>query len=1151
MSLREVTLDDRFNSEAGQQVINGSQALLLALIRQRRFDRARGMNTAGFVSGYRGSPLSSVDTEAWRAAKHLSAADIKFVPGINEDLAMTAVAGTQQVALDPEATVDGVFAMWYGKGAGLDRTGDALRQAHGAGTSRHGGVLCVVGDDHALKSSSQAYHSEPTFIDMQMPVLYPADMQEMIDYAVMGWEMSRYSGCYVGMKVLAEHINATAIVDVGLRRIQLRQPESLPVGNDRWLRWPDPWPHVEKRLIEIKLPAALAYAKANGLNRVVSLATRPRLGIVTTGKSYRDVCQAFELLGLSLDQAAEMGISVYKIGMPWPVDAGALQDFCGPHETIVVVEEKRDLIEAQIRAALYSANGMPGPVILGRLARNGSTQFSNVGELGAIDILQALSREVSQLIPSEVRSRLDRIAGSNQVPPSPGGVPRTPYFCSGCPHNSSTILPDGSRALAGVGCHFMATGMDRETTTLPQMGGEGVSWIGTAPFTRTSHVFVNLGEGTYFHSGVLAIRAAVAAKVNATYKILFNDAIAMTGGQPVEGELNVPIITRQLRAEGVEHIEVVAEDVTPYRDGTFSLPEGVSAYPRSELDTVQRRLREVAGVTAIVFDQVCATEKRRRRKRAKMPKAPERVLINSRVCEGCGDCSVKSNCMSVVPIETELGRKRAIDQFNCNQDVSCVQGFCPSFVTVPSELAARDAAAVDDVGLSDPSIPQVREGESFEMLIAGVGGTGIITVGAILGMAAHLERKPFTIYDKLGMAQKYGAVHSHLRIASREEDLTGIRIVPGQADLMLAGDLGVAAQLENLELIDSAHSRAVVALDQAASGAFVLNPELDFGTAKARSAVQRVAGEQAEFIPARRLALEILGDEVGANLLLVGYAWQRGLVPLSRDAVLKAVEMNGVEIALNVSAFNLGRRYAMDPERYLAQLSLAARVPAEMSWEEVREHRIGLLTEYQDAAYARRYADLVNEVAIAEAAVLGHSGSLAHAVATGLAKLMSYKDEYEVARLFTDGAFRAELERTFGKNVKPNFHLAPPVFGAGHAAKKNPRKMRFGPGTMHLFRLLTWLKRVRGTRFDLFGYNAERRMERGLIEDYVAGLRKMLPALTPGNHGVLVRWAAIPERIRGFGHIKLANAERAAVERDRLQTEFFLPVQEGKVPSAA
>lgn len=1139
LGVREIELDDRYSEASGFHVVTGTQALLLSLIRQSRFDRARGLDTAGFMSGYRGSPLASLDSEAWRVQKHLDAANVKFVPGINEDLAMTAVSGTQHVALDPEAKVSGVFGMWYGKGAGLDRSGDALRHAHIAGSSRLGGVLVVVGDDHALKSSSQPYHSEPTFIDMQAPLLYPADIQEVLDYAILGWEMSRYSGCYVGLKVLAEHVNSTAIVDIGLERIALHTPQQLPEANDRWIRWPDPWADGEKRLNAVKLPAALDFARANGLNRVVASAKHKRLAIVTAGKSYSDLLQALDLAGLSLADAEAAGISILKIGMPWPADDGLLQTFCAGHETVLVIEEKRDLLERQVRSTLYGMAGSQHPIVLGRNNRIGEMLFPNVGELDAIAVLRALEAEARDLFSEEMRTRVDATLTDASRTSSQPVKPRSPYFCSGCPHSTSTVVPEGSRALAGVGCHFMATGMGRHTEMLPQMGGEGVSWIGTSPFTNANHVFVNLGEGTYYHSGILAIRAAVAANINATYKILFNDAIAMTGGQPVEGELTVPIIAAQLRAEGVGHIEVLAEDVEPYRDGRLKLPAGVPVSERSSLEDVQTRIREMPGVTAIIFDQVCATEKRRRRKRGKFPAAPRRVFINERVCEGCGDCSVKSNCLSVIPIETEFGRKRAIDQFSCNQDYSCVEGFCPSFVTVEGAQLRKAGkfTSKDEVAPPDPAIPDIGAGASFNVLVSGVGGTGIVTVGAMLGIAAHIEGKHFTIHDKLGMAQKYGAVNSHLRIADAADDLHGVRIADGQADLCLGGDLCVAGEAGNLAVVRSGKTSIFTATEHAADGAFVLDPNMDFGSALARKNIEEAAQSNAEFVPARHLALSELGDEIGANLLLVGFAWQKGKLPISRGAIYRAIELNGAAVDLNKAAFELGRRYAFDPGSLKPETDPARVSPDILNWDELTKRRAAFLVGYQNEKYAARFSGFVRQIADAERALPGEPGELAHAVAENYSKLLAYKDEYEVARLHTDGEFAEALKSAFESPEKVTFYLAPPLLGPKDKHGR-PRKMRFGPGTVTLFRLLAKLKWLRGTWLDPFGYHPERKIERALITQYERDIPRLASRLTQDNYALAVELARLPQSIRGYGHIKQASIEKAEQRRLKILKGF-------------
>lgn len=1119
MTLQDVSLTDRFTREDGHVLATGTQALVIALLRQRRFDRLRGLETAGFLSGYRGSPLASVDTEAARAKAHLDAHDIVFAPGINEDLALTSVWGSQQVALDPKAKKAGVFGMWYGKGAGLDRCGDALRHAHGAGSARLGGALVVSGDDHALKSSSQAYHSEPTFIDMQMPVLAPADLQDVLDFALLGWEMSRHSGCYVGLKVLAEHVNSTGIVDVGLDRVTLA-PLELPETNDRWIRWPDPWPDVERRLLDIKLPAALAFARANDINRVIISAREPKLGIVASGKSYRDVLQALDLAGLTLKAAETLGISILKIGMPWPADEAVLRDFAARHARVLVVEEKRDLVESQIRAALYGIASPP--VLTGRRTEDEAVQFPQSGELDGTQVLTALLRNIA--LPEALASKADAAARPAPPPKAPLAL-RSPYFCSGCPHNSSTKVPEGSRALAGVGCHFMAVGMDRQTETFTQMGGEGVPWIGTFPFTDTGHVFINLGEGTYFHSGSLAIRAAVAAGITATYKILYNDAIAMTGGQEVEGELTVPAIARLLQAERVSRIEVVADD--PSRvDG---LPGGVGLHGRDALDAVQRDLRDVEGVSVLIYDQVCATEKRRRRKRGRMDHAPAKILINERVCEGCGDCSVQSNCLSVVPVETELGRKRRIDQSSCNQDLSCVKGFCPSFVTVEGAELRKEATSPlpDFSALPEPTLKPLDA--PLDIVVAGVGGTGIVTVGAILTMAAHLEGKRAVIHDKLGMAQKYGAVHSHLRLSPH--DIPSVRIPDGSAQLMIGGDLRCATEAPVLRLLDPSRATLVVATEQAVSGDFTRDPDFDFREPAMAATLKTLAGDRAHLLPARELARKYLGDEIGANLLLLGNVWQRGLIPISAEAIDRAIELNGVALTLNRKAFALGRHLAIAPK--------TSDERTEQTLDALIAHREAMLTAYQSRAWAKRYRKTVDLACDAETSARGGPGPFARAVAWNLAKLMAYKDEYEVARLYTDGAFAEALRETFSGSGKLTFHLAPPILGGIENGR--PKKRAFGPWILKVFRLLARLKPLRGTSLDPFGYHPDRRDERMLIDQYEADIAHFARELTPANVAAATQLARLPEKIRGYGPVKSDSVRAAQADRLALLKSLDTP----------
>jgi len=1141
MQMRQVTLDDRYTTMSGEVLLSGTQALLVAAMRQRRLDRLNGVKSAGFISGYRGSPLSSVDTEAWNAEKHLAAHDIQFQPGINEDLALTSVWGTQQVAMDPKATVEGVFGMWYGKGAGLDRCGDVLRHAHGAGASRNGGVLVVSGDDHALKSSSQAYHSEPTFVDLQMPVLYPADIQEVLDYSVLGWAMSRQSGCYVGLKVLAEHVNCTAVVDVGLERVSLTSLD-LPQENDRWIRWPDPWPHVERRILDVKLPAALKFARVNGLNRVVVQAQAPRLGIVTSGKSYLDVIQALALIDLTPAQVAERGISILKIGMPWPADERILRSFCSEHETVLVVEEKRDLIESQVRAALYDLPDGRRPIVLGRADRSGAPLFPSAGELDGEMVLAALGQEILPVLDDDRRALLAR--ETKRGAPLPSIMPpRAPYFCSGCPHSSSTRVPDGSRALGGVGCHFMATGMDRSTDTFTQMGGEGVPWIGTAPFTDTKHIFVNLGEGTYFHSGSLAIRASLAANVNITYKVLYNDAIAMTGGQPVEGTLRVADIARQLVAEGVRRIEIVSEDPEALL-AQGPIPSGVAVHCRESLLEVEADLTKATGVSVLIYDQACATEKRRRRKRGKMPAAPRRIFINERVCEGCGDCSVKSNCLSVVPVETEFGRKRAIDQASCNQDYSCVEGFCPSFVSLDGAKPRKSSKALPSEAadeLPEPSLPVLAENGTFDIFVAGVGGTGIVTVSALLTMAAFLEGRHCSVFDKLGMAQKYGAVHGHVRIATRAASLDAVKIPKAHASLLIAGDLRVAAEPVILEMIDRQHGALIVASEQAISGEFVRSPDHDFQTARMKKALNDLGAPIVDLFPAREYAQRFLGDEVAANLILMGHAWQKGLIPLSLASIERAIELNGAAVPMNKSAFRLGRLHAVRPDVLVEPTKPSRIQPSALGWQDLAKRRQQELERYQDVRYATRYRVLVDSVAQAERTVKGEAGELTHAVAENFAKLMAYKDEYEVARLYSDPEFKRQLLEAFEGGARPSFHLAAPILAKRDPMTGLPRKRRFGPWMLHAFHVLAKLKFLRGTPFDPFGRHADRKEERHLIDRYETDIRTAAGSLSATSHRDVVNLAKLPAEIRGYGHVKKRSIAVTDQKRDRLLAALTQP----------
>jgi indolepyruvate ferredoxin oxidoreductase len=1147
MALKAVTLDDKYVVDEGRIYLTGTQALVRLPTMQRQRDAAAGLNTGGFISGYRGSPLGGLDQALWSARRFIERNHIRFQPAINEELGATAVWGSQQLGLFPGAKYDGVFAMWYAKGPGVDRSGDALKHGNAAGSALHGGVLLLAGDDHTCKSSTLAHQSEYAFMDACIPVLNPSGVQESLDLGLYGWAMSRYSGCWIAFKTIAETVDSSASVELDPERTRIVLPEDfeMPLGGLN-IRWPDPPLDQEHRLHKYKLYAALAFARANRLDRMVIDSPFPRFGIVTTGKSYLDVRQALDDLGIDEAHAAEIGIRLYKVAMSWPLEREGIRHFAEGLEEILVVEEKRAVIENQFKEQLYNWREDVRPRVVGKFDENHNWILPSNGELTPAQIARVIAERIARFHTSpRIAERLafleakERQLGGAVVP-----FARTPYFCSGCPHNSSTKVPEGSRALAGIGCHYLAQFMDRSTATFTQMGGEGVPWIGQAPFTDTPHVFANLGDGTYTHSGVLAIRAAVAAKVNITYKLLFNDAVAMTGGQPIDGGLTVPVLTRQLAAEGVGPIVVVTDEPEKYPPSA-GFASGVIVRHRDDLDTVQRDLRAIPGVTAIVYDQTCAAEKRRRRKRGRFPDPAKRVFINDLVCEGCGDCSKTSNCLSVVPVETEFGRKRAIDQSSCNKDYSCVEGFCPSFVTVHGGGLKKRAAGdlTEDVlpALSEPAGPALDE--PYGILVTGVGGTGVVTIGALLGMAAHLEDKGCTILDMTGLAQKGGAVYSHIRIARRPDEIHAVRIAAGGARLLLGCDLVVAASPDALSKLRPGYSRAVVNSHETITGEFTRDPDLVFPTAALEQSIAEATGpENAEFVEATRLATGLFGDSIASNLFMLGYAYQRGLVPLSAEAIERAIALNGVAVDFNLGAFRWGRRAAADPALVEARAVAATAIPASHrlseTLDQMIERRIAFLTEYQDRSYAARYAAMVGRVHEAEAAHLPGETRLTEAVARALFKLMAYKDEYEVARLYTQSDFVKRVADRFEGPYELRFHLAPPIFGDRDPQTGHLRKREFGPWMLAVFRLLARLRRLRGTRFDIFARSEERRTERRLIGEHEAVIEEILSRLSSVNHATAVELASLPLEIRGFGHIKEANLARAKAKEAALLTRL-------------
>jgi indolepyruvate ferredoxin oxidoreductase len=1156
----DYALEDRYRLDKGRVYLTGIQALVRLPMMQRQRDLKAGLNTGGFISGYRGSPLGMYDNALWGAKRYLKENNIHFQPGLNEDLAATAVWGSQQTSLFPTATVDGVFGIWYGKGPGVDRSMDVLKHGNAAGTSQYGGVIALAGDDHGCQSSTLPHQSEQVFAAAMIPVVNPATVQEYLDFGILGFALSRYSGCWVGFKAISETVESGASVWVDPERIQVMMPTDfqLPPGG-LGIRNPDAPLEQEKRLHGPKMAAVKAFVRANGFDRIVidppQSGHQARIGIMTTGKAYLDTRQALEDLGLSEERCKQLGIRLYKVGVTWPIEPEGARRFAEGLKEVIVIEEKRSNLEDQLVRVLYNAPADRRPLVIGKTDEDGRTLFQSEGELSPTGVALVIANRLMKHTGDspELKQRLARLEAKekllNAPPPK---VARTPFFCSGCPHNTSTKVPEGSRALAGIGCHGMAVWMpERRTSLISHMGGEGVTWVGQAQFTSEKHVFQNLGDGTYYHSGLMAIRQSAAAGVNITYKILYNDAVAMTGGQPHDGPLTVPEITRQVEAEGARKIVVVTDQPDKYPLGA-GFAHGVTIRHRDELDAVQKELRDVPGLTVLVYDQTCAAEKRRRRKRGTFPDPAKRVFINDAVCEGCGDCSDKSNCVSVKPLETELGRKRQIDQSNCNKDFSCLNGFCPSFVSVhggsPAKAKRPQLKLVQDDPFDSLPMPTERPlSEAYGILITGIGGTGVITVGALIGMAAHLEGKGCTVLDFTGLAQKNGAVMSHVRLAPKPEDLHAVRIAAGGANLVLGCDMVVAASPAALSRIEPGITRAVINGYMTPVAAFVTNGDMDLGTESMMKSIRDAAGNDATtFVDGTGLATAILGDSIATNLFMLGYAWQKGLVPLSLDALMRAIELNGVAVDTGKRTFAWGRLAAhnLAAVQAAAKPTLRVEKPAARTLPEIVAKRVELLTAYQDKAYAERYRKFVERVAsIEKERARGRSG-LAEAVAKSLYKLMAYKDEYEVARLYTDGEFLKKLGAQFEGDYTLSFHLAPPLFADRDPDSGQLKKREYGPWMLSAFRLLASLRKLRGTAFDVFGYTEERKMERRLIAEYEATVDSLLATLDANNHGLAVQIASVPETMRGFGHVKEKNVVAAKAREASLLAAYRMPASE-------
>ncbi|MBY6042515.1 indolepyruvate ferredoxin oxidoreductase family protein [Phaeobacter italicus] len=1123
MSTQKISLNDKYDLTKSPVMLNGTQALVRLMLMQKHRDVQAGLNTAGLVTGYRGSPLGAVDMQMKRAEKHLTASDITFQYGLNEDLAVTALWGAQQAEVRGEGKYDGVFGLWYGKGPGVDRSGDAIRHANMAGSSKYGGVLMAMGDDHTGESSTVLHQSEWSLMDCYLPIVSPAGVQEILDYGIYGIGLSRFSGLWTGLKTMKDTIEVTSVVDGNPDRMQLVTPEFDMPADGLNIRLDDDRFRQENRIIDYKRFAAEAFSHANKMDKRMWGKPGAKIGFVAAGKNWLDLVHAMSLLNIDENMAERLGITTYKVGQTWPLDMKGFNDWAEGLDLIVVVEEKRKLIEIQIKEAIF--DDRRGRRVYGwyKGGAGGMHRDELFPTKYALDPIM-IAEKLGQILIEEgreteaIRAGLSALEDAKRADNAEEIAARLPYFCSGCPHNSSTKLPDGSRAYAGIGCHFMVQWMDRETTGFTHMGGEGVNWVGEAPFSNRKHVFQNLGDGTYNHSGVQAIRAALAEGTNITFKILYNDAVAMTGGQEAEGGLTAQQIAHELTAMGVKTIAVVYDEKEDVDAKLF--PAGMRMHERAELMVVQKEFEQVEGVSAIIYIQTCAAEKRRRRKKGLFPDPDQRVFINSDVCEGCGDCGVQSNCVSIVPKETELGRKRAIDQSSCNKDFSCVKGFCPSFLTIEgAKIRKEPTAALDLPDLPTPELPSING--THNVVITGVGGTGVVTIGAVLAQAAQIDGKGAGMMEMAGLAQKGGAVHIHCRIANKPEDISAIRVATGECDALIGGDLVVSAGAKTIGLMKTGKTGAVVNSHEIITGDFTRDTEFQIPSDRLQVALEARLRERLDLFDASELARASMGDSIFSNMMVFGAAWQRGLLPISLEAIQEAITLNGAAVERNLRAFDIGRWAVLYPQE-AARLAEPNVVELPKTLDEKITFRKAHLTDYQGPRLAKRYAKMLDGIS---------DKALKEAVAKGYHKLLSYKDEYEVARLLLSSRQKAEAE--FEGDLKISYNLAPPML-TGTDPNGRPKKRKFGPGMERWLRLLAKFKGLRGTPLDLFGYTAERKMERALIKQYESDMKEWLPKASPEIMEPLIALAELPLEIRGFGPVKQANEAKAAKRREEI-----------------
>ena len=1135
----EIKLDDKYKLENGIRFLTGSQALVRLPLVQIRKDKRKKLKTACYISGYRGSPLGGYDQQILKNFDYLKANNIHFQPGINEELAATSLWGTQQSNLRGEGKFDGVFGIWYGKGPGVDRAGDALKHVNLAGTSKNGGVLALMGDDHICESSTTSHQSEFAMVDAMIPFFNPSGVQEILDYGLYGIHLSRQCGCWIGIKCVHDNVSSGATVDLNENRFSIKNvaDEILPEDGLN-IRLNDTPQAKEHRLHYYKIKVVKEFCKINKLNKFIYNFPNSKIGIISTGKSYLDTKEALEKIGIDENLAKQIGIKFLKIAMPWPLENSIIEEFSKGLEKIIVVEEKRSLIETQIKEILFNAN--KNTKIVGKLDEQNNDLFLSSGSLDPGEIAIKLYQHIKQFHSSDkIQKKVHIINSLVKKNNNLLNIKRTPYFCSGCPHNTSTKIPENSRAITGISCAYLVQNMERNNEGFTQMGAEGASWVGESVFSNTEHVFQNMGDGTYIHSGILSIRHAVAAKTKMTFKILYNDAVALTGGQALDGLPTVAQMSRQLESEGVKEIAIITDQPSKYQSNEkFSINSKV--YHRKEIINVQIKLSQINETTAIIYDQTCAAEKRRRIKKSLLPEPNKKIFINEKVCEGCGDCGIQSNCISIVPVETEYGRKRQIDQSNCNKDYSCVDGFCPSFVSIVGDVKLKkniDNSLMDRINsnISEPILPEIKQ--SYGIMIAGIGGTGVVTIGAILATAAQIDGKGSGVLDMTGLAQKGGAVKSFLKIFNDPKEINTIRLSYGDTNLLMGFDLLVANEDEVLKTLDKQKTKSIINSDEIMTGEFTRDKNFFLPFDKMKENLINILGKNnIDFIPSNTIANKILGDSILSNMFIVGNAYQSGLIPVKANAIEQAIKLNGVSIEENINAFRLGR-YSKNTKQEILNL-IYEKEKIINDFDEKFIDRYNFLIEYQNKKYADKYKELVDYVKKYEENINVDVKNFSNAVAINYFKLMSYKDEYEVARLYSNNEFINKINETFEGNFKINFHLAPPIFYKKDKVTGNPLKMTFGSWTMNLFKFISKFKFLRGTYFDLFGYFEERKIERFLINKYKNLIQEICPKLTIDNYSLAVEIASIPDQIRGFGYIKKKNIEIAKNCENKLMSMF-------------